>query len=116
MRKTWSVPVFVWLAACAGPGVPGTYHAMLPAASGGAEREVRVTLHGDGRAALTSAFMDRPSRFLAEGTWQASGSEVVVSLERERLVFRRAGDQLQTREWDRALWGEAGPGTLFRVR
>jgi hypothetical protein len=42
---------------------------MLPAAGGGAEREVRVTLYGDGR-----------------------------------------------REWDRSLWGEAGPGTLFRVR
>jgi hypothetical protein len=89
---------------------------MLPAASGGAEREVRITLYGDGRAALTSAFIDRPSRSLAEGGWQASGNEVVVSLEKERLVFRRAGDQLQTREWDRSLWGEAGPGTLFRVR
>jgi hypothetical protein len=32
------------------------------------------------------------------------------------MVFDRAGDQLQPREWDRVLWGEKGPGVLFRVR
>jgi len=108
----------VLAAACATTDVAGTYEAVLPAASGGGERHIRVTLRPDGFAAVSSAFSGRPSRFLAEGAWESAGSEVTVNLGGERparMVFRRAGDQLIAREWDRSLWGEAGPGVLHRV-
>jgi hypothetical protein len=32
------------------------------------------------------------------------------------MVFQHAGDELIARDWDRALWGEAGPGTLRRIQ
>jgi hypothetical protein len=32
----------------------------------------------------------------------------------QRLVFDHAGNRLVARDWDRATWGEAGPGTLER--
>jgi hypothetical protein len=109
----------VLAAACATTEVPGTYEAVLPAASGGGERHVRVTLGPDGFAAVTSTFSARPSRFLAEGTWERAGGLITLNLgdpRAQRLVFRHAGDQLVAREWDRSLWGEAGPGVLFRIR
>jgi len=108
--------VAVLMAACAASGNPGTYEAVLPAASGG-ERHIRVVLQPDGFAAMSSAFSARPSRFLAEGTWVAEGRRVTVNLDNQKImVFERAGDQLAAREWDRATWGEDGPGVLFRVR
>jgi hypothetical protein len=109
----------VLVAACAGSGNPGIYEAVLPAAGGGGERHVRVTLKPDGSAALSSAFSGRPSRFLAEGSWQEDGREITVNLggaRPERIVFHRAGDFLSAREWDRVTWGEKGPGVLQRVR
>ena len=109
----------VLIAACAASGIPGTYEAVQPAASGGGERHIRVTLRPDGFAAVSSAFSGRPSRFLAEGAWQSAGSEITVNLGGERparMVFRRAGDQLIGREWDPSVWGEKGPGVLYRVR
>ena len=94
----------------------GTYEAVLPAASGGGERHVRVTLETDGTASVTSAFSGKPSRFLAEGTWTMDGRAVTVRTREESLVFHHAGgDQLVAREWDRARWGEKGPGVLYRV-
>jgi hypothetical protein len=39
-----------------------------------------------------------------------------VSTEHERLVFDYAGDRLVAREWDRRMWGQAGPGTLLRQK
>lgn len=108
----------VLLAACAITDPAGTYETTLPAASGGGERYVRVSLTPDGFAAVSSSFSGRPSRFLGEGTWQRDGSLVSVNLggpRAERLVFRHAGDQLVGHEWDHATWGEAGPGVLYRV-
>ena len=35
--------------------------------------------------------------------------------QRPRRFLGLAGDQLVAREWDRAAWGEAGPGVLTRV-
>jgi len=58
-------------------------------------------------------------RLFAEGTWQAAQEDVVIELtsgQRERLVFKRSGRQLVAREWDRAFWGEGGPGVLYPVR
>jgi len=114
MRKTAAVAVL--MAACAASGNPGTYEAVLPAASGG-ERHIRVVLQPDGFAAVSSAFSARPSRFLAEGTWVADGRRVTVNLDNQKtMVFERAGDQLVAREWEHSLWGEKGPGVLHRVR
>jgi len=97
--------------------VPGTYEAVLPTASGGGERHVRVTLKPDGFAALSSAFSGRPSRFLAEGTWEGKGNRITMTFaDGKTMAFEHAGDELIAREWDRAAWGEAGPGVLYRVR
>ena len=74
-------------AACATTPIPGTYESIIPAGSDRGEHHIRVTLKPEGAAAVSSAFSERPSRFLAEGTW----------------------------EWDPAIWGAAGPGVLFRV-
>ena len=40
----------------------------------------------------------------------------LTSGQRERLVFKRSGRQLVARQWDRAFWGEGGPGVLYPVR
>jgi len=70
MSRLAAVAATALAAACATPDIPGTYEAILPAASGGGERHV---------------------------------------------PFELAGDQLVARQWDRAAWGEAGPGVLTRV-
>jgi len=115
MRKTAVVAVL--MAACASSGNPGTYEAVLPDASGGGERHIRVVLRPDGFAALSSAFSARPSRFLAEGAWVAEGRRVTVNLDDQKtMAFERAGDQLIAREWDHSLWGEKGPGVLHRIK
>ena len=70
-------------------------------------------LADDGGVTLTSAFPDRPSRLLVKGTWARRGNLVAVQLENgEPLVFDYAEGRLVAREWDRTIWGEAGPGTL----
>ena len=105
-------------AACAITDPTGTYETMLPAASAGGVRYVRVSLSQDGFAAVSSSFSGRPSRFLGEGTWERAGTLVTVNLggpRAERMVFRHAGDQLVGHEWNHATWGEAGPGVLYRV-
>ena len=106
------------LAACATPEVPGTYETTSPAASGGGERHVSVTLSPSGGAAVSTAFAGRPSRSLVQGTWaQKEGGVVIVTLtgpRAEQIVFQHAGDELMARDWDRATWGQSGPGTLRR--
>ena len=108
----------VALAACATAEVPGTYETSLPAASGGGERHVSVTLNPSGSAALSTAFSGRPSRSLVQGTWtRGEGGVVIVTLKgprAEQIIFQHAGDELIAKDWDRAVWGEAGPGTLKR--
>lgn len=98
------------LAGCA--VIPGNYEAK----SG--ERTVRVALKPDGFAALSTMFSSRPTRWLSEGTWRDERGAITLELRGDqpgRLVFRRAGDQLVAREWDRAVWGEQGPGALQQV-
>ena len=92
----------------------GTYAAVVPAASGGGERQVSVVLQNDGTATVSSAVSGRPSRFTVTGTWEQNGERVVVNTDLQRMVFDYAGNRLVAREWDRAAWGEAGPGTLQR--
>jgi len=107
------------LAGCA-VNIGGSYQGVSPAASGGGERFVRVTLREDGSAALSTTFSGgRSEDALALGKWKNDGGTIEVQLEEpraERMVFRRAGNDLLPREWDRALWGDAGPGVLTRVR
>ena len=101
-------------AACSTTQAPGTYEAVLPAADAG-ERHVRVTLKPDGSGALSSTVSEQPSRLLAEGTWLRDGNRITLTLKQKQLVFLLAGDQLIAKEWDRAEWGDKGPGALFRV-
>jgi hypothetical protein len=97
--------------------VAGTYDAVRPAASGGGERRVQVTLKPDGAASVSSAFSARPSRFLVEGAWQASANRIALTLEDgKRMAFELAGDRLTATQWDHAVWGAAGPGVLIRSR
>lgn len=116
MSRLAAVAATALAAACATTDIPGTYQAIFPAASGGGERHVRVTLRADGTAAVSSALSQRPSRFLVEGTWEGAGRRIALTLDdRKNMAFELAGDQLIAREWDRAAWGEAGPGVLTRV-
>ena len=98
----------------------GSYQGVLPAASGGGERFVRVTLNDDGSAALSTTFSGAgQAGALALGQWKREDGTIEIQLDEpraERMVFRRAGNDLLPREWDRTIWGEAGPGVLTRVR
>ena len=77
-------------------------------------RRLVLVLQAGRTAMLGAAYPANPS--LAPGTWQSSGDVVTVSTENERLVFDYAGDRLIAREWDRGIWGAAGPGTLLRQK
>jgi putative hemolysin len=77
-------------------------------------RNVMLVLQAGRTAMLTTAYSGVPSRYLVPGRWESSGNIVTVSTEHERLVFDYSGDRLVPREWDRKMWGEAGPGTLLR--
>jgi putative hemolysin len=77
-------------------------------------RNVVLVLQAGRTAMFTTARSGVPTRYLAPGRWESSGNIVTVSTEHERLVFDYAGDRLVAREWDRKMWGEAGPGTLLR--
>jgi hypothetical protein len=116
MSRLAAVAATALAAACATTDIPGTYEAIRPAANDGGERHVRVTLRTDGTAAVSSALSQRPDRSLVEGTWEGTGRRIALTLEgRKTMAFELAGDQLVAREWDRAAWGEAGPGVLTRV-
>lgn len=53
----------------------------------------------------------------AIGALARDAMHVAVNLDSQKgLVFVHAGDQLIPKEWDHAVWGEEGPGVLFRVR
>ena len=115
MKGKSSLAVVLFAAACATSSAPGTYETILPAASGG-ERHVRVTLKRNGEAALSSAFLQRPSRFLAQGTWKQTDRRIVVAFnDGKQMSFQLAGNQLVAEEWDVSVWGEKGPGVLSRV-
>jgi putative hemolysin len=82
-------------------------------ASGGGERKVTLVLDA-GHAAVLSTVLPGGRSALVPGRWQSSGEVVTVTTDHETLVFEHAGDRLTAREWDRATWGAAGPGTLLR--
>lgn len=75
-----------------------------------------VLLLQAGNTAMLRTYSADASRYLMAGTWARSGSLVTVSTEPERMVLEYAGDRLIPREWDRKIWGAAGPGTLMRQK
>jgi putative hemolysin len=75
-----------------------------------------VLLLQAGNTAMLRTYSADASRYLMAGTWTRSGSVVTVSTEPERMVLEYAGDRLIPREWDRKIWGAAGPGTLMRQK
>ena len=107
------------VAGCA-TNLGGSYQGVSPVASGAGERFVRVSLKEDGSAAVSTTYSGGQSgSAFALGKWTRDGGTIEIQLEEpraERLLFRRAGDDLLPREWDRTTWGEAGPGVLTRVR
>lgn len=116
MSRLLALAATALAAACATTPIPGIYESIVPAGSDRGERHIRVTLKPDGAAAVSSAFSERPSRFLAEGTWENDGRRILVALnDQKKMAFQLAGDQLLAREWDSAIWGAAGPGVLNRV-
>ena len=107
---------FFLLAACATADIPGKYEGALPVGRE-AERHVVVRLAADGKASVSTARWGSFS-YLAEGDWKRADKMVVVELAGtppQRIVFQHSGDQLVAKEWDRAVWGERGPGVLYRV-
>ena len=94
------------------------YAGTLPSEGGGRERTARVTLRDDGGAAVQLSAWGPGDDFYAEGKWQQADDGIVIELASAppgRLVFRRSGELLLAREWDRALWGEKEP-VLHLVR
>ena len=94
------------------------YAATLSSTGSGAGRTARVTLGDSGGAAVQISSPGPSGDFFGEGKWQQADNTVVIELAGPspgRLVFRRSGDLLIGREWDRALWGEREP-VLYRVR
>ena len=75
-----------------------------------------VLLLQAGNTAMVRTYTSDASRYLMAGTWTRSGSVITVSTEPERLVLEYAGDRLVPREWDRKVWGAAGPGPLLRQK
>jgi putative hemolysin len=75
-----------------------------------------VLLLQAGNTAMLRTYSADASRYLMSGTWTRSGGVVTVSTEPERMVLEYAGDRLIPREWDRKIWGAAGPGTLLRQK
>ena len=112
------------LAACSSAprveGLPGTVYAGTERVRGvGDERQLRITLRADGGAAVQTTFPQRTESYFAEGTWKQLDGNVVLDfggVAAERLVFRQSGELLIAKEWDPTVWGQGGPGTLYRVR
>jgi putative hemolysin len=93
--------------------IPGC--ALTPA--GLYESSVATLTLGAGRVAMVRiSSAGDANRYLVPGNWESSGHVVTVSTEDERLVFDYTGDRLIAREWNRRIWGAAGPGTLIRKR
>jgi hypothetical protein len=107
----------VLLAGCAITGIPGKYEGTLPLGRE-AERHVIVRLAADGKASVSTARWGSFS-YLAEGAWKSPDKRTVVielaGTPRQRIVFQHGGDTLVAREWDRSVWGERGPGVLYRA-
>lgn len=106
------------LAACGTTQLPGNYEGTLVEGRD-LERHVRLKLQDDGRASVSTARWGSFSYF-AEGSWKRSTDRLLMvdlaSVPPQRLVFQYGGELLVAKEWDRAVWGERGPGVLKRVR
>jgi hypothetical protein len=95
-----------------------SYSGTVPALDGGRERTARVTLRDDGSAGVQLSSPGPSGDFFGEGKWRQADNGLVIELagvSPPALVFRRTGDLLIGKEWDRALWGDKEP-VLYRVR
>ena len=103
--------------ACAAAQPAGIYsgYAALPK---GEQQQVRVWLKPGGAAAVQAAYSTSADEHFSEGSWRRLGDgRIVVDLAtKDRIVFLLSGDQLSAIDWNRASWGEKGPGVLYRVR
>ena len=82
-----------------------------------AERHVIVRLAADGKASVSTLRWGSFS-FSGEGGWKRTDKMVVVELASpspQRIVFQHGGDLLIPKDWDRSLWGDRGPGVLYRA-
>ena len=108
--------VALLLVSCATAGIPGKYEGTLPMGKD-AERHVIVRLAEDGKASVSTLQWGSVSTS-AEGGWKRADGRVVVELATpspQRIVFQHGGDTLIAREWERSVWGERGPGVLYRA-
>jgi len=78
-------------------------------------RNIVVLLQAGGTAMVRTYSADA-NRYLMAGAWTRSGSVITVSTEPERMVLEYAGDRLVPKDWDRKIWGAAGPGALMRQK
>lgn len=105
------------LGGCAVAQIPGKYEGTLPLGRE-AERHVIVRLAPDGRASVSTVRWGSFS-YLAEGGWKSADKRTVVvelaGTPQQRIVFQHGGDTLVAKEWDRSVWGERGPGVLYRA-
>jgi hypothetical protein len=109
--------VALLLSSCATADIPGKYEGTMLLGRE-AERHVIVRLAADGKASVSTARWGGFS-YVAEGGWKRADRSVVVELAGappQRIVFQHGGDTLVAKEWDRAVWGERGPGVLYRVQ
>ena len=108
--RTWTFALAGLLAACAAAQPAGVY----------SRDDVRVYLKPDGAASVQAYSVDRQSRIFSQGRWRRlQDGRIVVDLATERpqrIVLLLSGDQLVAVQWDRAVWGNGGPGVLYRVR
>lgn len=129
-RRSFIAAAAAFMAAgCGTTGAPapnentfaGVYTTTLAAASGGGERTMTLALNLDRTATLATRFASRDGETVDRGTWSAVGHRLNLNLATagdqrapQRLAFDLRDDTLVPVSWDRALWGEAGPGTYRR--
>lgn len=105
---------FAHVAPADGAEIAGAYES-APAASG--QHWMRVVLDRDGTATMTSAPSGQRPAFLT-GKWHRDGNSIPIECSGTRvelMVFDYDDSGLIAREWDRAVWGSAGPGRLIRA-
>ena len=90
-------------------GVPGVYHARLPAADASA-RVVTLWLQPGGTAILETVYVGKPRLPTENGSWSASGDELTVQIDGQQapLVYSIDRDRLVPKRWDEALYGTSG--------
>jgi uncharacterized lipoprotein NlpE involved in copper resistance len=104
-----------------GTQAAGTYTAALPAADAAA-RKVTIALAPDGTAQMSTETIGKGTS-AESGTWRQDGVTVAVTLDQAdgaalptpaMLLFELTGGNLRNTDWDHAVYGDDGLGTLLR--